>query len=311
MKILITGSRGFIGGSLGRFAAAAGHEVLGVARASQPEPTWPGAYAQADVAYADLAGVIKDFEPDAVFHGAGSASVGGSLAAPIDDLRAAVLTWANLLDSVRRSGNRPAVIFPSSAAVYGNPEHLPISEDAPASPISPYGFHKAACELLAREYAVCFGLRVTIGRVFSVYGPAQRRLLVWELTEQFLQGGEDQVWLQGTGDESRDYLYVDDLASAVLELAAAPRETAGFDVVNLASGQQISVMELAEQIRRMVAPHKSIRCRGMTRPGHPKQWQADVTRLHALAPNFKPRSLTAGLTECLRTWQPTNRLAQV
>jgi len=203
MRVLVTGSGGFIGGSIGRAAARAGHQVLGLARRSQPERDWPAAHQQVDVAHADLAGLIRDFKPDMVFHGAGTASVGASLSAPLEDLRAAVLTWANLLEGIRRSGAPTTVVFPSSAAVYGNPRELPVSEDDAVSPISPYGFHKAACELLAAEYASCFGLHVIVGRVFSVFGARQRRLLVWELFAQ-LTGSDPTVTLQGTGTESRD-----------------------------------------------------------------------------------------------------------
>ena len=136
MKILITGSSGFLGGSFGRFAARAGHEVVGVGRASQPEVGWPGAYAQADVSSSDLSETVASFAPDVLLHAAGAASVGASLTHPLDDLRASVLTWANVLDAVRRSGARPLLLFPSSAAVYGDSPVLPARETAAARPIS-------------------------------------------------------------------------------------------------------------------------------------------------------------------------------
>jgi UDP-glucose 4-epimerase len=305
MKILITGSKGFLGGCLGRFAARAGHQVLGVARASQPAPDWPGKYVQADMVHADVAGIIREFEPDVMFHGAGTASVGASMTAPLDDLRAAVLTWANLLEGARRAGCDPLVVFPSSAAVYGNPEKLPVSEDSPVAPISPYGFHKAACELLAREYATCFGLQLLITRVFSVYGPAQRRLLVWELFEQCLSA-DPVVSLQGTGEESRDFLYADDVASAVLHLAERcrrERRAQSFNVINLASGQETRAASLADQIRKLVAPAKQITCQGRQRRGDPLQWRADIARLGELAPGWRPRPLGEGLARCATAWQ--------
>ena len=73
MRILVTGSRGFIGGSFGRFAARAGHEVLGVGRATQAPPGWPGAYAQADVVSSDLSGLVADCAPDLLLQAAGTA----------------------------------------------------------------------------------------------------------------------------------------------------------------------------------------------------------------------------------------------
>jgi UDP-glucose 4-epimerase len=305
LRILITGSGGFIGGSVGRAAARAGHELLGVARTSQPAPDWPGRFAQADVLASDLGRLVRDFAPDAVLHCAGTASVAASFAAPLDDLRAAVLSFANTLDAVRRSAPGALVLFPSSAAVYGDPPRLPVEEETPARPISPYGFHKLACELLAREYAECFGVRTVVCRLFSVFGPAQRRLLVRELFKQF--AGEDEtVWLEGTGAETRDYLHADDAAAALLAVAerlsgdpSAPRLT----TVNVASGVGTSVIELAERIREQVAPQKPIRCRNVARAGDPRAWRADITRLRALAPGWQPRPLAEALAACIADWQ--------
>ena len=305
MKILVTGSRGFVGGSVGRFAAAAGHDVLGIGRSSQPEPDWPGRYVQADVLHAPLADVIAGFAPDIVIHGAGTASVGASLSAPLDDLRAAVLTWANTLESIRHSGVRPVVLFPSSAAVYGNPAALPVSEEAAVAPVSPYGFHKAACELIAREYTECFGLNIVVCRLFSLFGARQRRLLVWELYEQMV-GSEETIWLQGTGQESRDYLRIDDLAAAMLQIAAHPAYATPegkLRVINLASGCETPVLDLAHRMLSQTGSEKSVACRGGDRPGDPTRWSADVTRLQALLPDWQPASLGEGLRQCIVSWQ--------
>lgn len=323
MRILVTGSGGFIGGSFGRYAARAGHTLLGLGLASQPSPGWPGAYAQADVATSDLSELAASFAPDVLLHAAGAASVGASLAHPLDDLRAAVLTWANVLDSVRRSGARPLIIFPSSAAVYGDTGDATAREDSGVRPISPYGYHKAACELLAREYAECFGLRVVVCRLFSVFGEAQRRLLVWELYRQ-LASDAPTVWLEGTGRETRDYLHVEDASAAMLELAEAlaagrgdesdsgdglqrggsgERNGGGCRVVNVASGEETRVLELAERMRALVAPGKEVGCRGRARPGDPQRWRADASLLRALAPRWRPQPLARRLAQCVAAWQ--------
>lgn len=305
MKILITGSNGFVGGGVGRFAARVGHEVLGIARASQAVAGWPGAYAQADALNSDLSGVMRDFAPDVVLHAAGTASVGASYQTPLDDLRAAVLTWANTLDAARRSGLRPLIFFPSSAAVYGNLAELPAREESPTLPISPYGFHKAACELLAREYAACFEMPIVVCRLFSLFGAAQRRLLVWEIYQQLADPGV-VAWLQGTGAETRDYLHVADMASAFLRIAEGRKQEPDgelFSIVNVASGEETSVRELAERMRDMVAPGKEIRCRGVERLGDPRRWRADVSRLRSLAPSWQPQSLSQRLRECVTEWQ--------
>lgn len=301
MKILITGISGFIGGSFGRYAACSGHTVLGTGRSRQSRE-WSGLYVPESEA-TDLAIVIRDFRPDVVLNAVGTASVGASLDDPLSDFRGSVETCAELLEAVRSSGSNPLVVIPSSAAVYGNPAVLPVSEEASLQPISPYGFHKVATELLAREYAQCFGLRIVICRFFSVFGFAQRRLLVWELYEQ-LMSGENTVWLAGTGHETRDFLFIDDLASALLGIL----ETLQSDdpqclLLNVASGSETSVLTLAETIRDLVAPEKEIRCRGHLRKNDPLRWWADISRLRQLLPSWQSRPLKEALALSVDGWQ--------
>lgn len=305
MRILITGSQGFIGQSVGRYATRLGHTVLGIGRSSQPSHDWPGQYVQADVGQTDLSKIISQFSPDTVIHAAGPASVQISLRTPFDDFSGSVVAWANLLDSVRRSEVRPVVVCPSSAAVYGNPVQLPVSEEAPVVPISPYGFHKAACEWLAREYAECFGLNLVICRLFSVFGERQRRLLVWDLYAR-LVGPEPVVWLEGTGEEVRDYLYVEEVASAMLRLSADRAFQASdgtYRVVNVAGGVPVIVRELAQQLRTFLSSGKEIRCRGTARPGDPVRWWADISRLRTSVPSWEPQPMHERLRACVDAWQ--------
>lgn len=305
MRLLITGSRGFVGGSLGRFAARAGHEVVGTDLFRECEANWPGKYLAVDVANADLSVIVREWEPDVIFHAAGAASVSGSLSAPLDDLKTGILTWANTLEGVRRSGLKPLVVFPSSAAVYGNPARLPVSEQDAIAPISPYGFHKAAAELLAQEYAHCFGLSIIVCRLFSIFGTDQRRLLVWELFDQ-LAGPASTIWLHGTGTESRDYLHIDDICEALLQLCDMELDRSGsnrFMVVNVASGEETHVLDLARQVRNVAAPKKEIRCRGSQRPGDPHRWRADISLLRSLLPLWQPAPLAVSLAKTVVFWQ--------
>ena len=300
MKIAITGARGFIGGSFARYAAAAGHQVLGISRSSQPEPDWPGEHIHADSLHSDLSTAFRTWRPEVVLHAAGSASVGDSLADPLEDFRASAMTLANAIDGIRRAGISPVLLIPSSAAVYGNPSSLPVAETATVSPISPYGFHKAACELLGREAAECLGVRVVVCRLFSVYGPRQRRLLVWEVFRQ-LASDANVLELQGTGSETRDYLHIEDASSALLALAQHAKR--GTTVVNVASGTETSVSQLVEEMKRLTDTDKMLMCHGLTRPGDPAHWEADISHLREMAPGWRPRPLRDGLMETLSQWQ--------
>lgn len=305
MRLLITGSNGFLGSSLGQLAARNGCEVVGIGRSSRPRAGWPGGYLQKDVAHSDLFMIIDDFAPDVLLHAAGPASVGSSFAAPLDDLQVSILTWANTLDGVRRSRLKPLVLFPSSAAVYGNLKKLPVREDDDIAPTSPYGFHKAACELLAREYSECFSLDIIVCRFFSIFGVAQQRLLIWELYKQ-LAGPNPTVWLQGTGTESRDYLDIEDVWAALFQLIDSRlriRKKSSHLVVNIASGEETAVLDVARQLCDLVAPEKSVRYCGFERPGDPRHWCADLSLLRSLIPSWRPKPFSLALSQCVAAWQ--------
>ena len=306
MKLLITGISGFIGGSFGHYASQAGHVVMGTGRAPQASEKWPGLYTAVS-GTENLSALIRDFSPEVLVHAAGTASVGASLNDPLNDFHGSVQTCANVLEAVRQSGTAPLIVIPSSAAVYGNPASLPVHEESSLQPISPYGFHKSACELLAREYAECFGLKVMVCRFFSVFGPRQRRLLVWELYRQ-LAGPKETAWLDGTGKETRDFLYIDDLTAALLGLIESRH---GSDheclIVNVASGSETSVLTLAEMIRDLVAPEKEIRCHGNVRKSDPLRWWADISRLRELLPLWQSRPLKESLALTVDAWQQMNR----
>jgi len=285
---------------------------MGAGRSLVPAD-WPGEYARVEITTDRISQIVRDFEPDALLHAVGTASVGASVKEPLDDLKASALTWANVLEGVRRADRRPIMILPSSAAVYGNPPSLPVNEDSPIQPISPYGFHKAITELLAREYAECYDLDLTVCRFFSVFGSAQRRLLVWELYNQ-LVGPESTVWIDGTGSESRDFLHIDDVVSALLgliEQRLQNRKPFGeFSILNVGRGEETDVSNLAKHLRDLVAPEKEIRCRGNVRKNDPLHWRADVSRLKAILPAWRPRTLSEGLSDCVAAWQQGERLSQ-
>ncbi len=312
MKVLISGSTGFVGGSLGRYAAQAGHAVMGTGRSSEPGNEWPGPYTPNDATAESLSEIISNFAPDVLVHAAGTASVGASLVDPLADFRGSVSVCANMLEAVRRSDKKPLVFIPSSAAVYGNPAALPVTEGAAIQPISPYGFHKAMCELLARESAECFGLKIIVCRLFSVFGVGQRRLLIWELFKK-LSGASETAWLEGTGLESRDFLHVDDLAIAVLQLAEnlfAGAPSGYFEIINVASGEETKVSDIASQIRNLVAPNKDVRCRGTARPGDPVNWCGEVSKLRSMIPLWKPRPMPSALNDCVASWQQEANIFQ-
>jgi UDP-glucose 4-epimerase len=286
MKFLVTGSNGFVASCIAEAAILRGHEVF---RLSRP--------------WADrLESRLDEIVPDVIFHGAGSASVAESIRDPDADYQRSVMPWKMVLEAVRQTGQRPLILFPSSAAVYGNPEHSPVPEDSVLAPISPYGQHKVECERLAQKAREEGGVPVHVFRLFSVHGARQKRLLVRELYEK-AQSDTPFIQLAGTGEERRDYISQGDLGKAVLDFAELPVWPTEHWRFNLASGKETSVRELAEMICALLNLEKSIQVSAQGRVGDPARWCANTELFHEVCPAWRPKPLKESLEETLSEWQ--------
>jgi len=275
--ILITGVAGFIGRHLARFFTEEGHRIIGI-DAVPPENaplSHIGTYYRLDLPHAELERILQTESPDVCIHCAGRASVGLSLIDPASDFRAGTLLTFELLDALRRYAPTCRCIFLSSAAVYGNPQTLPVSETHPPAPISPYGFHKWQSELLCREFATIYGLPTASVRIFSAYGPGLRRQVLWDICQKALT--HDVVRLQGTGQESRDFIHVRDICRAIAFVAdIAPLRG---EMYNVASGQATKIETLARLIIAEIAKPLILEFDGTVPSGTPLYWQADISTL--------------------------------
>ncbi len=303
MKLLITGASGFLGAAVGEAATLAGHQTVGIGRSASKPAGWTGEYRQVDFGSTDgLSEVIREIAPDGVAHFAGTASVGESFQNPAGDFGDSTGLWFRLLEAIRRSDLRPLVALASSAAVYGSPELLPTPETAPRHPESPYGFHKLLSEQVAEEFAVCFGFSIVSLRFFSVFGTRQRRLLVWEIFEQ-LRRRTRELRLKGTGGECRDFLSAAEAAEAAVGvLSARAGLAAGFQAINIASGTSVSVREVAETLRACAGGEAEIIFGREEIRGNPPHWQADVSKLRQLLPDWRPESFSKSLAMCVQAW---------
>jgi GDP-4-dehydro-6-deoxy-D-mannose reductase len=192
---------------------------------------------------------VRSVRPDVVFHLAALASVGRSWESPTETLTENVATTANLLEAVRREAPDAAVVVVGSGEVYGPPRRLPVDEDAPLRPQNPYAVSKAACDLLAGQYADAFGLRVVRMRPFNHAGPGQSDdYVVGTLTRQVAEaeaaGAGEALVLTGDPGSARDFTDVRDVARAYV--AAASLDGGAF---NVASGRAVTVRELIELVR--------------------------------------------------------------
>lgn len=278
MRILITGAAGFIGKNIFDFCANSGQTVIGwdIFEAS-------GEPRIVRVDLLDEKNIVSELlsaNPDIIIHCAGSADVGKSILNPLDDYQKNVTVTHNLLFALQSVGmNQVRVVFLSSAAVYGNPVELPICERAERKPLSPYALHKVLCEDICFYFHYNFHMDIKILRIFSAYGAGLRKQIFWDMYQKVSKTGKLELF--GTGEESRDYIYIDDLLEAISFVAnRAPKEEM---IYNIANGEEVSILHAAEAFADAIGLEKEkISFSGVKQAGAPINWKADISKLKKL-----------------------------
>ena len=289
-KILVLGSEGFIGSQLIRFGLKSDYEVHGVDLLDHNPAKYH--YTKLSLLSPDFDTFLSKYPFDIIFNCAGSGNVPFSVQMPSSDFELNCQSILFILDAVRKHLPKCKYIHVSSAAVYGNSELLPISELAPINPVSPYGYHKWMAEIICREYTTLYGLKIAIVRPFSVYGPGLQKQLLWDVYQK--AKSEANVILFGTGDETRDFIYVEDLVRAMFVIARQKCES--MEIYNVGSGESITVNDIISKLFDKLEWQKNISFNREVRIGDPRFWQADITKL--LSTGFKPSvSLDTGLLQ--------------
>lgn len=278
-RLLVTGAAGFIGYWTAMHAAARGYEVHGVDLAGVTAMLPNNVHVHRIAGgCAALASLLTELHPDICIHAAGRSSVHESVTNPAPDFASGPSLTFTLLDTLRRHAPTCRVLFLSSAAVYGNPEILPVSEDAKIAPISPYGFHKVQCEILCREFTAVYGMQTAIARIFSAYGEGLRRQVLWDICCKILREG--RLCLMGTGEETRDFLHVRDISAGLLRIVESAPMAA--ETYNLASGQAISILDMARILADALNSQIEPEFNGVVKPGDPRHWRGDGKRIREL-----------------------------
>ena len=257
LRILVTGAAGFIGSHVvEELAGEQGdgrerHEILAVDDFSAGRVERAGGITvqRLDVTRPGEVGeAFRAFRPEAVIHLAAQVSVERSLERPDHDVDVNVYGTLNVLRAAARAGTR-RVVFASSAAVYGNPRRLPVDESHPLEPLSVYGRSKLMAEWLVQEYARGRGFEYVILRLGNVYGPRQRPETGPVVARFFLDAlaGRGPV-IHGDGLQTRDFVYVRDVARAFRRALAGPANL----VANIAGGTATAIRDLAERVCRLV-----------------------------------------------------------
>ena len=288
-QAVVLGASGFLGAWVARELVSQGIPVTTVGRRTSAEV--PRLDVEADILDLDLVSICND--ADVIFHLAGTGDVPQSLHEPDIDLRANARTTVTLLDAARRATDPPRVVLVSSAAVYGESISVPMTENHPLLPISPYGVSKLAAEHYVRVFHRLYGLPGFAVRPFSVYGPGQRKLVVHDLLQRILDG-EDPLLISAPAHVTRDFVYVQDVAAAIVALAG--RTPAHGEAYNLASGRPTSLRELADALLLATGSSAEAVFVGDQAPGSPAHWYGDASKAASLGVSLDtplPRGLAA------------------
>lgn len=233
----------------------------------------------------DVLNVLEYVKPDIIIHCVGNANVMVSVADPIADLESNYLIPHIILFAMKRLEMCDCrFIFLSSAAVYGNPERLPICESAKINPLSPYALHKFSAERLCQFMVDNYNFDIKILRIFSAYGPGLEKQLFWDMYKKIIKYNYLELW--GSGEESRDYIYISDLINAIkIVVEKAPKNEI---IYNIANGKEISIKDAAYTFcEKMGVDINKIYFKGKTREGEPINWRADISKLMSLG--YKPK----------------------
>ncbi|MFC2162822.1 NAD-dependent epimerase/dehydratase family protein [Candidatus Altiarchaeota archaeon] len=246
MRVLVTGGAGFIGSNIVDLLIASGHDVAVVDNLStgKRENLDPSAeFHEVDITGDALDDVFAKVKPEAVIHEAAQINVRDSVENPAFDASVNVLGSINLLECLRRHDVGKIVYASSGGAVYGEPEQNPCDESHSINPLCPYGASKYAVEKYLFIYNVNYGIDYTILRYSNVYGPRQDPLgeagVVAIFTNKMLAGQSPMIF--GDGDQTRDFVYVGDVAQANLLALNAKTEDRIF---NIGSGVESSVNDV-------------------------------------------------------------------
>jgi UDP-glucose 4-epimerase len=250
MRFLITGAAGFIGSALANRLASEGHVVWGMDDLSAGDPkklSESVKFVRGDVNDRSKLWTLLQ-EVDCVYHLAARVSVPESVLYPREYNQVNVSGTVTLMEAMRDVGVS-RVILASSGTVYGNQPVQPVSENAIPNPRSPYAVSKLAAEFYVKSIGSLWGIETVCLRIFNAYGPGQN---LPGVHAPVIPGFLNQAWQNGTivihgdGNQTRDFVYIDDVVSAMA--AAATAEDVNQSILNVGSGSEISIQELVHEV---------------------------------------------------------------
>jgi UDP-glucose 4-epimerase len=280
MRILVTGGAGFIGSHLVDRLVRDGYKVRAVDNLSSGRVENIKHHLDANTVEL-IIGDLKDPQIalkavegiDVVFHFAANPEVRVSTTNPEVHFNENVVATFNLLEAIRGKSVKE-LVFASSSSVYGEPEEIPVDENAPIRPVSVYGASKAACEALIHAYTKLYGVKTVVLRYANVVGPRLRHGVVWDFINKLFRNPLE-LEILGDGKQVRSYIYIDDAVEATI--VAWRKTNSQFEVYNVGSEDWITVDEVADEaIKAMGLSNVKKICKPVL---HGVGWPGDVKRI--------------------------------
>lgn len=234
---------------------------------------------------------------DIVFHLAGNASVPLSIQDPSLDFESNVLgTYSILQALVQKRVKR--VFYLSSAAVYGFPKYVPTDEEHPVNPVSPYGATKVAAEIIGLTYSKVFGVDFLVGRLYSPYGPRQRRYAMYDLLNK-LHSDPLHLVVLGDGTQIRDYIFVLDAIEAILMIAQHGHKG---EIYNIGGNNPVAIRDIIPLLADVSGCEGKVDVSytGKSWLGDPPAMSADISKLRSLG--FEPHETLISGIQKLFNW---------
>ncbi len=315
MKVLITGSAGFIGFHLVKRLLDENHEVLGVdnfsdyysielkrARHMQLESYSNYQWREMDICDDSLKDVFAEFIPETVVNLAAQAGVRYSLEHPEAYLHSNLAGFLNVLECCRSAKTKPRLLFASSSSVYGGNKVVPFTEDqAVDHPVSLYAATKKSNELMAHCYSHLFGIQALGFRFFTVYGPWGRPdMAYFDFAKTLLAGGTIKVF--NHGDMYRDFTYIDDIVEGLMRCINASN-LPQYDIYNIGNNRTEKLTTMIEVLAAALGiEHPRMEFLPM-QPGDVYKTYASIEKLNTLV-GYKPTiPITVGLPRFVRWYK--------
>lgn len=276
IKLLIIGVNGFIGRHCADyFSTLRSVDLWGC----DISPEKVSNYLQLNPLDPDFESIFLNHKFDICINCSGAANVPLSLENPLFDFELNTLNVFKILEAIKNHCPSCKFLNLSSAAVYGNPLKLPVTEETTSAPVSPYGYHKLMAEMICREFYTFWKVPTLSLRIFSAYGPGLKKQIFWDLSQK-LKSKPPKIELFGTGNETRDFIYISDL----VRLIGIVIFKADFDgsVLNAANGTQVSIKDIACAMRDSISPQTQVCFCGSIRKGDPLNWEADIEKIKNL-----------------------------